>query len=137
MPPRSIRRHCDGSCPCCFYRYRCCHRPDMEGSNPVSGPQRFRKKPVEIQAWQWDGSASGASPIIDWILSSDGIAKYSCADVRPLGCPGTEDAHLLMISTLEGDMRAVAGDWIIRGIQGEFYPCRSDIFAATYEAVSG
>lgn len=39
----------------------------------------------------------------------------------------------LMIRTLEGDMRARAGDWIIRGVQGEFYACDPDIFAATYE----
>lgn len=99
----------------------------------MTGPQRFRKKPVVIDAMQWDGTAAGASPIIDWILSSDGSAKYSCADVRPSGCPGTEDAHLLMISTLEDDMRASLGDWVIRGVAGEFYPCKPDIFAATYE----
>ena len=48
--------------------------------------------------------------------------------------PATGD---LMIRTLEGDMRATYGDYIIRGVQGEFYPCRSDIFAVTYEAVEG
>ena len=41
----------------------------------------------------------------------------------------------LTISTLEGDMRAEAGDWIIKGIQGEFYPCKPDIFEETYEIV--
>ena len=38
-----------------------------------------------------------------------------------------------MIETLEGQMKAVAGDWIIRGVEGEFYPCKPAIFAATYE----
>jgi hypothetical protein len=42
----------------------------------------------------------------------------------------------LLIPTLEGDMLAVPGDWIIRGIKGEFYPCKPDIFEATYEAVT-
>ena len=41
-----------------------------------------------------------------------------------------------MIHTLEGDMRVSSGDWIIRGVQGEFYPCKPDIFKATYEEVS-
>lgn len=41
----------------------------------------------------------------------------------------------ITISTLEGKMKAVDGDWIIRGIKGEFYPCKPDIFLATYEAV--
>jgi hypothetical protein len=41
----------------------------------------------------------------------------------------------LIISTLEGDLRASPGDWIIRGVKGEFYPCKPDIFAATYEPV--
>lgn len=41
----------------------------------------------------------------------------------------------LVIRTLEGEMRADPGDWIIRGVQGEFYPCKPDIFAETYEAV--
>lgn len=41
----------------------------------------------------------------------------------------------LLIATLEGVMQAKPGDWVIRGVQGEFYPCRDDIFRATYEAV--
>jgi hypothetical protein len=40
-----------------------------------------------------------------------------------------------LIQTLEGDMHANPGDWIIKGVKGEFYPCKPDIFAATYEAV--
>jgi hypothetical protein len=39
----------------------------------------------------------------------------------------------MIIETLEGDMRAVSGDWIIRGVKGEFYPCKAEIFEATYE----
>ena len=49
--------------------------------------------------------------------------------------PDNEDA--LLIHTLEGDHRADIGDWIIRGVKGEFYPCKPEIFALTYEAVEG
>lgn len=45
------------------------------------------------------------------------------------------DSHMV-VHTLEGDMRADIGDWIIRGVNGEFYPCEPDIFAATYEVVT-
>jgi len=85
-------------------------------------PQQFRKRPVVIEAMQWDGTAIGATPIIDWVLTGDGTASY-------------HDDPSIVIPTLEGMMVASPGDWVIRGVQGEFYPCKPDIFAATYEAV--
>lgn len=97
-------------------------------------PQRFRKKPVEVEAMQWDGTADGATPIIDWVLQNGGRAKYYCS--HDMGCPGTLEGHTISIRTLEGSMQTSPGDWVIRGIKGEFYPCKPDIFAATYEAVS-
>jgi hypothetical protein len=95
--------------------------------------QRFRKKPVEIEAWQWGGSAQGATPIINWLLENGGTARYYA--------PGEWDngetlGSYLVIDTLEGRMLAGAGDWIIRGVKGEFYPCKPDIFAKTYEVVA-
>ena len=98
----------------------------------MSDPQRFRKKPVEIEAMQFDGTAPGATPIIDWVLGG-GTARFrDCAtshDERLSTCvPG------IAIDTLEGTMVALPGDWIIRGVKGEFYPCKPDIFEATYEA---
>lgn len=84
---------------------------------------RFRKKPVVIEAVQWDGTAEGAGPIINWVLEGEQVARY-LDDATP---------HILQIQTLEGDMNATAGDWIIKGVQGEFYPCKPDIFDATYE----
>lgn len=84
----------------------------------------YRKRPVEIEAMQWDGTPEGATPIINWILAGGGTARY-------------QDYHLgdryLAIDTLEGIMRARPRDWIIRGVAGEFYSCRPDIFEATYE----
>jgi hypothetical protein len=81
---------------------------------------RFRKKPVEIEARQFDKNDSGLS-LLDWCggeVFNDAV-----------------DGTCILINTPEGQMKAVDGDWIIKGVKGEFYPCKPDIFAATYEAV--
>lgn len=88
---------------------------------------KFRKKPVVIEAMQWDGTASSAGPIIDWVLRNGGTIRYR----GPEDVPGS----YLSVDTLEGTMYVDVGDWVIRGVQGEFYPCKPAIFAATYEAV--
>jgi hypothetical protein len=85
---------------------------------------KYRKKPVVIEAMQWDGTASGATPIIDWILSNGGTATFDDYDGH---------AAVLRIRTLEGDMEVSARDQVIKGVQGEFYPCKPLIFEATYE----
>jgi hypothetical protein len=82
---------------------------------------KFRKKPVVIEAVQWKNNGSGSLQAIHDM----GCAPYFAAD-------GTAD---LVIETLEGDMRASEGDWIIKGIKGELYPCKPDIFEATYDPV--
>ncbi|WP_330253076.1 hypothetical protein OG874_00225 [Nocardia sp. NBC_00565] len=94
----------------------------------------YRKKPVEIQAMQWDGTTEGATAIIDWALSLDGTIRYHCEPEN--GCDGTAGSHRLAVDTLEGTMLANPRDWVIRGIKGEFYPCKDEIFRATYEAVA-
>lgn len=76
---------------------------------------KFRKKPVVIEAVRWTGD------------NADEIAAFARSAMWPHGD--------LVIPTLEGAHRANIGDWIIRGVQGEFYPCKPDIFDATYEAV--
>jgi hypothetical protein len=100
----------------------------------------FRKKPVVIEAVKWDGTATGATPIIDWILAT-GQRSARFHEHRPEIkvsngeiAQALDPAHL-SIDTLEGRMRADIGDWIIRGVQGEHYPCKPDIFDATYEPV--
>lgn len=80
---------------------------------------KFRKRPVVIDAVQWTNKPG----CLDAILAL-GATFIFAAD-------GTPD---LIIETLEGDMRANVGDWIIRGVKGEFYPCKPDIFDATYDA---
>lgn len=97
---------------------------------------RYRKRPVEIEAVQWDGTADGATRIIDWILSSDATATYRCSDPDRCAQNDGDTPHDIQVHTLEGAMTASVGDWIIKGVAGEFYPCRDDIFAATYEPVT-
>jgi hypothetical protein len=80
---------------------------------------KYRKKPVVIDAFQLRAGEQDSSIAGDVVA---GIARY------------TED-DCLLISTLEGEMLARPGDWIIRGVKGELYPCKPDIFAATYEPV--
>jgi len=84
---------------------------------------KYKKKPIVIEAMQLPPSDVDASEELvnflhtmthEWSSERDGS---------------------LVIHTLEGDMTADPGDWIIKGIQGEFYPCKPDIFAETYEAV--
>ena len=81
---------------------------------------KFRKKPVVIEAIQFRaGEQDGA--LLDAVLA--GRVEY-----KEDGC--------MLIKTLEGEMRAEPGDWIIRGVKGELYPCKPDIFAMTYEPAS-
>ncbi len=87
---------------------------------------KFRKKPVVIEAMQLLRSEENA--VREWIESNGG----ECMSWLPERAHGRMFAGLL-ISTLEGQVCASYGDWIIRGIKGEFYPCKPDIFDATYE----
>jgi len=88
-------------------------------------PQTYRKKPVKIEAVQFD--RSNGTLVAKWCGGRyDQEAKPS---------DPTDVAEFVRIPTLEGVMTASVGDFIIRGVQGEFYPCKPDIFAATYEAV--
>jgi hypothetical protein len=84
---------------------------------------RFVKKPIVIDAERWNGTAIGSTPIINWILRNGGTARYH------------DDPPSIAIDTLEGTITASPGDWIIRGVQGEFYPCKPDIFNQTYDGV--
>jgi hypothetical protein len=79
---------------------------------------RYRKKPVEIDAVQWDGD--NQREIADFL--GDDFAGWR-ADAK------------VLVRTAEGELTASRGDWIIRGVQGEHYPCKPDIFAATYDPV--
>lgn len=82
---------------------------------------KFRKKPVEIDAVCWDQGLDVYDQVERW--AADSNMTISSSD----GC--------LFIDTLEGTMRADKGDWVIRGVKGELYPIKDDIFRETYESV--
>jgi len=88
---------------------------------------KFRKKPVVIEAMQVD--VNNSSALNCW---SGGVVFAS-----PVLEPTTDNPSgvYVQIETLEGTMTADVGDWIIKGVAGEFYPCKPDIFEATYELV--
>jgi hypothetical protein len=90
-----------------------------EGTQTMTSPARYRKKPVEIDAMQ----VTEKTPFT-------AVAAFVGQDIEV-------NVHRIVIHTLEGDMHVSPGDWIIRGVKGEFYPCKPDIFAASYEPVDG
>ena len=87
---------------------------------------KYRKKPVVIEAWQFskDNYNKGAP---DFIRSEKTVILWSQHGGEVIGGE---------IETLEGEMTISENDYIIKGINGEFYPCKSDIFAKTYDLVS-
>jgi hypothetical protein len=91
---------------------------------------KFRKKPVVIEAWQLPENVSHADVLAAPVWAR-GISFY-----RTGGGDKNEPMRTVaLIQTLEGAMRAEPLDWIIKGVKGELYPCKPDIFAATYEPV--
>ena len=88
---------------------------------------QYRKKPVVIEAMQYDGD--NGEEIIDWAKAvSD---PHDCMIHYLKG----HNASWFKIKTLEGEMEVSPNDWVICGVQGEFYPCKPDIFEKTYEKV--
>ena len=89
--------------------------------NDKTEAQRFTKKPVTIEAIQWTGKN-----LREVITFTDGPSDNTEAYADMVARDG------LKIYTLEGNLLANVGDWIIRGVKGEYYPCKPDIFEATY-----
>lgn len=85
---------------------------------------KFRKKPVVIEAMQFTGD--NCYDVLRFIGRAN-LLLQGLNELKQTDCP--------IIHTLEGDMRTTPGDWIIKGVRGEFYPCKPDIFEATYEPV--
>ena len=87
----------------------------------------YRKKPVVIEAFQYDGDMmyqAGEYYVPNWAVKAlqSGTLFY-------------KNAGELYVKTLEGDMHVSVGDYVIQGVQGELYPCKPDIFEQTYELV--
>jgi hypothetical protein len=100
------------------------HHPTPSGGGRERKRVKYRKKPIEVEALQ----------LVEGSGDPHDVAKW-CGGrvVNNFGHPSGKVA--IAIRTLEGEMTAQYGDWIIKGIKGEFYPCKSDIFEASYEPV--
>lgn len=112
-------------------------------------PRTFRKKPIEIQAMRAAADDATLRTLMSWMTENHypfliGNAAEPEELHYPDQAPGDhsrpDKGHyinpatgLLVVRTLEGDMTIALGDWVIRGVSGEFYPCKPDIFAATYD----
>lgn len=92
---------------------------------------KFRKKPVEIEAVQWTGDNSTEIQLF--------VGKKLEVSTPPRMMEWDYDipneVYSIIIPTLEGNMKAIKTDWIIKGVNGEFYPCKADIFEKTYEPI--
>lgn len=107
---------------------------------------KFRKKPVEIEAYQWFKNGdhprdfaeneTGEGRIVRYFrhpaIPGTDICKGVSRDGKPVGCGRMFHDHGF-IDTLEGGHKVCPGDWVITGVQGEMYPCKPDIFKATYD----
>lgn len=92
---------------------------------------KYRKRPVIIEAFQWTGDQEQLEDT-EWIIEA---IKEDKVHFQEEVFPNRESYTHMLIETLEGTMIATHGDYIIKGIKGEIYPCKSDIFEATYEPV--
>lgn len=112
----------------------------------MTDPTKYRKKPVVVEARQFPihgNDAQHAIAIHQWVEENT-LGIFDCTPI----IDGEEGAHWpesgvsidprdgrMVIATLEGGHWVNPGDYVIRGVQGEFYPCKPDIFEATYEPV--
>ena len=90
---------------------------------------KYRKKPVVIEAFKWTGDVTQTEDPT-WVVEAIKEGTVTFQNV------GSEEC-ILVIKTLEGDMIASRGDYIIQGVKGELYPCKPDIFETTYDIVKG
>lgn len=93
---------------------------------------KYRKKPVVIEALQWTGERPRC--MFDFLTGQFDQYMTDRGENFHLEY-NSGGAPILIIHTLEGEMRADIGDYIIKGVKGEYYPCKPDIFARTYDPV--
>lgn len=110
----------------------------------MAGSKKYRKKPVVIEAAKVPSfpeppfeAGYGATDYVDEFIElarwCGGVSHMMLNEEDRPGNP--EYVNHILILTLEGNMKALPGDYIIRGVQGEHYPCKPEIFEATYEEV--
>lgn len=105
-----------------------CQVPEKEGI------MKYQKKPVVIEAFQYDGDlrgSDGAYYVPEWAVEAyeKGVMHYGALRLDEPPCE-------LFIDTLEGTHHVSVGDYVIKGIKGELYPCKPDIFEESYEPVN-
>ena len=110
----------------------------------MTGPVRVQKRPVVVEAMQMpttkEGGMSAVRPIAEWMVDNGFEVDVEWTrDIDPNYIHSNGEyvlpeygVNFIEIETLEGTMTARLGDWVIRGVQGEFYPCKPDVFAETY-----
>lgn len=84
---------------------------------------KYCKKPIVIEAIQWNGMGFNLQELPEWFIKAYQTKQIDRND---------DELHIV---TLEGIMTANANDWVIQGVKGEIYPCKPDIFEATYEKI--
>ncbi len=94
---------------------------------------KYRKKPVVIEAVEWVGNYE--REMFDFLTNNTKMNCYMEAEGENFYIDHSRVEHGLIIRTLEGEHIATVGDFIIKGVNGEFYPCKPDIFHKTYELV--
>lgn len=105
----------------------------------MNRPRRYRKKPIEIEAAKFEGTNPELHSIYTWIEentlgSFEPLSRIEGEEPWPASGVSIDPASgRMIIATLEGGMHVELGDYVIRGVKGEFYPCKPDIFEATYE----
>ena len=102
--------------------------------------KKYRKKPVTIEAIQWDGkNLVDVSAFLYNKTRKEALKEINSSDIS---CKKWDDYESIVIGegltidTLEGRMKADIGDYIIKGVNGEFYPCKPDIFVKTYDEIT-
>ena len=99
---------------------------------------RYRKKPVVVEAMQLVGTNAETHAVYQWIeANTQGSFDPLSEEIPASGVSIDPATGSFLIATLEGVMQAKPGDWIIRGVQGEFYPIKDSIFRETYEPAGG
>lgn len=96
--------------------------------------KKYRKKPVEIQAMLWDGNNHRA--MFDFLEGEEASNKHMDSVGKNFYIDHKKVDGGLVIKTLEGEHIASIGDYIIKGIKGEFYPCKPDVFEKSYDLIS-
>ncbi len=94
---------------------------------------KYRKKPVVIKAVEWTGN--NKRDMFNFLTNNEMVNEYMTADYPTFRIDHIKVHGGLVIKTLEGEHLASIGDYIIKGVQGEFYPCKPNIFKQTYEVI--